>query len=69
MIPLISFFVGSCLFRGMYHGTFLVLSIFLSLSIFYFTGGFVNAGASETQRLDFYTEVGFSIIKIRGGGG
>ena len=48
------FFVGSCLFKGTYHGPFLFFLIF-SLSIFYFTSGFVNAGASETQRLGFYT--------------
>ena len=51
MIPLISFFVGSCLFKGTYHGPFLFF-LFLSLSLFSISG-FVNAGASETQRLDF----------------
>ena len=53
VIPLISFFVGSCLFKGMYHGPFLFF-LFLSLSLFC-TSGFADAGASETQRLDFYT--------------
>ena len=53
MIPLISFFfVGSCLFKGTYHGPFLFF-LFLSLSLFS-TSGFANTGASETQRLDFY---------------
>ena len=64
VIPLISFFVGSCLFKGTYHGLFLFF-LFLSLSLFP-TSGFANAGASET-------EVGFLykvfITKIRGGGG
>ena len=51
MIPLISFFAGSCLFKGTYHGPFLFF-LFLSLSLFS-TSGFANAGVSETQRLDF----------------
>ena len=51
MIPLISFCVGSCLFKGTYHGPFLFF-LFLSLSLFS-KRGFTNAGASETQRLDF----------------
>ena len=56
MIPLISLFVGSCLFQGTYHGPFLFSSIFLSLVVFSLSG-FFNAGASETQRWDFYTKV------------
>ena len=47
MIPLTFLFVGSCLFKGTYHRPLFVLSV--SLSLFYFTSGFGNAGASETQ--------------------
>ena len=51
--------MSSYLFRGTYRralfSSFLSLSFSLSLSLLFFTGGFVNAGASETQRLGFYT--------------
>ena len=55
MIPLISLFVGSCLFQGTYHGPFLFS--FVSLSWSFSLSGFFNAGANETQRCNFYKKV------------
>ena len=52
MIPLISLFVGFCLFQGTYHGPFFCSVLFFSLVVFSLSG-FFNAGASETQRCSF----------------